>query len=147
MAAKDVKFSRDARERILRGVDILADAVKVTLGPKGRNVVIEKSFVAPRITKAAADAGRPSPRIIAGVPVCLCAPSEVDIARERANRILAEAEISPNYQRLLEHGESKDIGDMAIVDPTAGGIRSSSPRRWRSKSSTARCRGGSRAGR
>src|ERR1700757_1450991 len=51
MAAKDVKFSRDARERILRGVDILADAVRVTLGPKGRNVVIDKSFGAPRITK------------------------------------------------------------------------------------------------
>jgi len=51
MAAKDVKFSRDARERILRGVDTLADAVKVTLGPKGRNVVIDKSFGAPRITK------------------------------------------------------------------------------------------------
>ena len=51
MAAKDVKFSTDARERILRGVDILANAVKVTLGPKGRNVVIEKSFGAPRITK------------------------------------------------------------------------------------------------
>src|SRR5437763_2499113 len=51
MAAKDVKFSRDARERIMRGADILADAVKVTLGPKGRNVVIDKSFGAPRITK------------------------------------------------------------------------------------------------
>ena len=51
MSAKDVKFGRDARERILRGVDILADAVKVTLGPKGRNVVIDKSFGAPRITK------------------------------------------------------------------------------------------------
>src|SRR6058998_1341093 len=51
MAAKDVKFSRDARERIMRGVDILADAVRVTLGPKGRNVVIDKSFGAPRITK------------------------------------------------------------------------------------------------
>src|SRR5712675_766165 len=51
MAAKDVKFSGDARERMLRGVDILANAVKVTLGPKGRNVVIEKSFGAPRITK------------------------------------------------------------------------------------------------
>ena len=51
MAAKDVKFSSDAREKMLRGVDILADAVKVTLGPKGRNVVIEKSFGAPRITK------------------------------------------------------------------------------------------------
>ena len=51
MPAKDVKFSTDARTRMLRGVDILADAVKVTLGPKGRNVVIEKSFGAPRITK------------------------------------------------------------------------------------------------
>ena len=51
MAAKDVRFGPDARDRILRGVDILANAVKVTLGPKGRNVVIEKSFGAPRITK------------------------------------------------------------------------------------------------
>ncbi|TCT10011.1 chaperonin GroEL [Tepidamorphus gemmatus] len=51
MAAKDVKFSADARERMLRGVDILANAVKVTLGPKGRNVVLDKSFGAPRITK------------------------------------------------------------------------------------------------
>ena len=51
MAAKEVKFSRDARERMLHGVNILADAVKVTLGPKGRNVVIDKSFGAPRITK------------------------------------------------------------------------------------------------
>jgi len=51
MAAKDVKFESDARDRMLRGVNILADAVKVTLGPKGRNVVIDKSFGAPRITK------------------------------------------------------------------------------------------------
>ncbi|MBW6506864.1 MAG: chaperonin GroEL [Rhodobacteraceae bacterium] len=51
MAAKDVKFSTDARDRMLKGVNILADAVKVTLGPKGRNVVIEKSYGAPRITK------------------------------------------------------------------------------------------------
>jgi len=51
MAAKDVKFSTDARDRMLAGVDILADAVKVTLGPKGRNVVLDKSFGAPRITK------------------------------------------------------------------------------------------------
>ena len=51
MAAKEVKFSTDAREKMLRGVNILANAVKVTLGPKGRNVVIEKSFGAPRITK------------------------------------------------------------------------------------------------
>ena len=51
MAAKEVKFAQDARERMLHGVDILANAVKVTLGPKGRNVVLEKSFGAPRITK------------------------------------------------------------------------------------------------
>ena len=51
MAAKDVNFGTDARNRMLRGVNILADAVKVTLGPKGRNVVLDKSFGAPRITK------------------------------------------------------------------------------------------------
>ena len=51
MAAKDVKFSSDARSRMLRGVEILADTVKVTLGPKGRNVVLDKAFGAPRITK------------------------------------------------------------------------------------------------
>src|ERR1700745_1011939 len=51
MAAKEVKFHGDARERMLRGVDILANAVRVTLGPKGRNVVLDKSFGAPRITK------------------------------------------------------------------------------------------------
>ena len=51
MAAKDVKFGRDARERIMSGVDIIADAVKVTLGPKGRNVVLDKGYGAPRITK------------------------------------------------------------------------------------------------
>src|SRR5690349_10334899 len=51
MAAKEVKFHGDARDRMLRGVDILANAVKVTLGPKGRNVVLDKSFGAPRITK------------------------------------------------------------------------------------------------
>src|SRR5215831_10751877 len=51
MAAKDVRFSADAREKMLRGVEILANAVRVTLGPKGRNVVLDKSFGAPRITK------------------------------------------------------------------------------------------------
>ena len=51
MAAKDVKFAADARERMMRGVDILANAVKITLGPKGRNVILEKSFGAPRSTK------------------------------------------------------------------------------------------------
>src|SRR5512138_2811277 len=51
MAAKDVKFSTEAREKMLRGVDVLANAVKVTLGPKGRNVIIDRSYGAPRITK------------------------------------------------------------------------------------------------
>jgi len=51
MAAKDIRFSTDARDRILRGVEILNNAVKITLGPKGRNVVIEKSYGAPRISK------------------------------------------------------------------------------------------------
>jgi chaperonin GroEL len=51
MAAKEVKFSVEARDKMLRGVDILAHAVRVTLGPKGRNVVLDKSFGAPRITK------------------------------------------------------------------------------------------------
>jgi chaperonin GroEL len=51
MVAKDVKFATEARERMLRGIDTLSNAVKVTLGPKGRNVVIERSFGAPRISK------------------------------------------------------------------------------------------------
>ena len=51
MSAKDVRFGGDARARMIRGVDILADSVKVTLGPKGRNVVLDKSYGAPRITK------------------------------------------------------------------------------------------------
>ncbi len=68
--------------------------------------------VVPRITKAASEAGRPAPRIVAGVPVALCANEEVDDARARANRVLGEAEYSPNYKRLLEQGDATDIGDM-----------------------------------
>jgi F420-dependent oxidoreductase-like protein len=75
--------------------------------------------VVPRITKAAEGAGRPAPRIVAGIPVCLCGPSEVDAARERANRILGEAEISPNYQRLLDNGDARDIGDLCAVGDEA----------------------------
>jgi F420-dependent oxidoreductase-like protein len=75
--------------------------------------------VLPRITKAAAEAGRPAPRIVAGVPVCLCRPSEVDAARERANRILGEAEISPNYQRLLDYGAARDVGDICVAGDEA----------------------------
>jgi F420-dependent oxidoreductase-like protein len=68
--------------------------------------------VVPRISKAAADAGRPAPRIVAGVPVALCRNDDVDAARERANRVLGHAEFSPNYQRLLEHGDATDVGDI-----------------------------------
>lgn len=71
--------------------------------------------VVPRITKAASEAGRPAPRIVAGIPVCLCRPSEVDAARERANRILGEAEVSPNYQRLLDQGDARDVGDLCAA--------------------------------
>lgn len=71
--------------------------------------------VVPRITKAADNAGRPAPRIVAGVPVCLCSTTEVDAARERANRILGEAEVSPNYQRLLGYGDAKDVGDICAA--------------------------------
>lgn len=75
--------------------------------------------VVPRITKAAEAAGRPAPRVVAGLPVCLCSPGEVDVARERANRILAEAETSPNYQRLLEHGNARDVGDLLVAGDEA----------------------------
>src|SRR5271165_6730793 len=71
--------------------------------------------IAPKITKAAAGAGRPAPRIVAGIPVCLCAPAQVDEAKERANRILGEAEVSPNYQRLLEYGDARDVGDICAA--------------------------------
>ncbi len=75
--------------------------------------------IAPKITKAAADAGRPAPRIVAGLPVCLCRPGEVDQAKERANRILAEAEVSPNYQRLLDQGDARNVGDMCVAGDEA----------------------------
>lgn len=75
--------------------------------------------VVPRISKAADEAGRPAPRIVAGVPVCLCRSSEVDEARERANRILGEAEVSPNYQRLLAYGDARDIGDVCAAGDEA----------------------------
>lgn len=75
--------------------------------------------VAPRLTKAAAAAGRPAPRIVAGVPVTLCAKDEVDAARERANRVLGHAEYSPNYQRLLEHGDATDVGDILAAGDEA----------------------------
>ena len=68
--------------------------------------------IVPRITKAAEGAGRPPPRVVAGVPVVVCANDEVDAARERANKVLGHADYSPNYERLLEHGDAGDVGDL-----------------------------------
>ncbi|WP_216893019.1 LLM class F420-dependent oxidoreductase [Nocardia alni] len=82
--------------------------------------------VVPKITKAAAEAGRPAPRVVAGLPVCLCRPSEVAEAKARANRILGEAEVSPNYQRLLDQGDATDVGDICIAgteSDIAAGLR------------------------
>jgi F420-dependent oxidoreductase-like protein len=70
------------------------------------------SYVVPNLTLSAEAAGRPAPRVVAGVPVCLCADDEVDVAVARTNRILAEAEVSPNYQKLLEHGDARNVGDI-----------------------------------
>jgi F420-dependent oxidoreductase-like protein len=75
--------------------------------------------VVPRITKAAAEAGRAAPRVVAGVPVALCRETEIDGARERANRVLGHAEYSPNYQRLLEHGDATDVGDLLAAGDEA----------------------------
>ena len=83
--------------------------------------------VVPRITKAAADAGRPEPRIVAGIPVALCANDEVDAAREWTNQVLGHAEYSPNYQRLLEQGDATDVGDVL-----AAGSESAVEKRMRS---------------
>jgi F420-dependent oxidoreductase-like protein len=76
--------------------------------------------VAPRITSAATDAGRPAPRIVAGVPVALCSNAELDSARAYASEVLGHADFSPNYVRLLEHGDAADVGDtMAAGDERA----------------------------
>jgi F420-dependent oxidoreductase-like protein len=75
--------------------------------------------VVPHLTRAAESAGRPAPRVVAGVPVCLCLDSEVEAAVERTNRILAEAETSPNYQALLDRGDARQVGDMLAAGSEA----------------------------
>jgi F420-dependent oxidoreductase-like protein len=77
------------------------------------------THVVPTITTAAESAGRPPPRIVAGIPVCLCRDDQVDIAVARTNRVLSEAEISPNYQRLLEHGDACEVGDLLAAGSEA----------------------------
>ena len=68
------------------------------------------SHVAPAITAAAEGAGRRPPRIVAGVPICLCRDDEVELAVNRTNRILSESEVSPNYQKLLDRGDARSGG-------------------------------------
>lgn len=76
--------------------------------------------VVPRVTAAAEAVGRPAPRVVAGVPVALCAPGDVDRARAHANQVLGHAELSPNYLKLLERGDANDVGDtMAAGDEAA----------------------------
>ena len=83
--------------------------------------------IAPTINAAAQAAGRPAPRVVAGVPVCLCGDDEIDAAVARTNRILSEAEVSPNYQRLLDRGDAREVGDIL-----AAGSESTIEKRLRS---------------
>ena len=85
------------------------------------------SHVVPTITAAAEAAGRPAPRIVAGIPVCVCGDDEVDVAVARTNRVLSEAEVSPNYQKLLDLGDARQVGDLL-----AAGSESSVEKRLRS---------------
>ena len=73
------------------------------------------THVVPNLTRAAEAANRPAPRVVAGVPVCLCGDDEIEAAVARTNRILAEAEVSPNYQKLLEHGDARSVGDILVA--------------------------------
>ena len=77
------------------------------------------THIVPNLTKAANEAGRPAPRVLAGIPICLCSPAETERAVETTNRILSEAEISPNYQKLLDMGDANDIGGVAICGDEA----------------------------
>jgi F420-dependent oxidoreductase-like protein len=78
-----------------------------------------RDHVVPRISKAAADAGRPAPRVVAGVPVTLCAARDVERARDWAGEALGHADFSPNYERLLQHGDANDIGDVMAAGDEA----------------------------
>ena len=77
------------------------------------------SHVVPSLTKAAEAAGRPVPRVVAGIPICLCGDDEIDAAVARTNRILSEADVSPNYQKLLDHGDAREVGDILAAGSEA----------------------------
>ena len=73
------------------------------------------SYIVPNLLGAAEAAGRPAPRVVAGIPICLCGDHEIDAAVVRTNRILSEAEVSPNYQKLLEQGDARSVGDILVA--------------------------------
>ena len=85
------------------------------------------THIAPALYAAAETAGRAAPRIVAGVPICLCGDDEVDVAVARANRVLSESDVSPNYQKLLDRGDARTVGDIL-----AAGSEESIERRLRS---------------
>jgi hypothetical protein len=110
MAAKDVRFSADARERMLRGVDILANAVKVTLGPKGRNVVIDKSFGAPRTTKDGVTVAKEIELDFGARPFA----EQHDIPRPDVDRNELAVLVAPSWS---------DRDDLALLRLLFGGVR------------------------
>ena len=73
------------------------------------------SHVVPSLVRASEAAGRAMPRGVAGIPICACTDSEVPLAVERTNRVLSEAEVSPNYQKLLDQGDAKTVGDILVA--------------------------------
>jgi alkanesulfonate monooxygenase SsuD/methylene tetrahydromethanopterin reductase-like flavin-dependent oxidoreductase (luciferase family) len=101
-------------------VDVENDAYRVH---SPMDVTDERAIaehVVPRVTKAATEAGRPAPRIVAGVPVAACPSSAVESARQTAREVLGHADFSPNYERLLDHGDAEDVDDvMAVGDESA----------------------------
>src|ERR1700736_856773 len=122
MAAKDVRFGSDARARMLRGVDVLANAVKVTLGPKGRNVVLDKSYGAPRITKdgvtvAQATVREGSKAVAAGMNpmdlkrgVDMAVEAVVEDIKKRSKKVSTNAEIAQVGR--ISANDDREIGEM-----------------------------------
>src|SRR6266849_1126040 len=122
MAAKDIRLSSDARERMLRGVDTLANAVRVTLGPKGRNVVLDKSFGAPRITKDGVTVAQEIVRegakaVAAGMNpmdlkrgVDLAVAAVVEDIKKRSKKISTNEEIA-QVGTISANGE-REVGEM-----------------------------------
>src|ERR671938_460840 len=119
MAAKEVKFSSDARDKMLRGVDTLANAVKLTLGPKGRNVVIEKSFGAPRITKDGPGDGTTTATVLAhaivreGAKSVAAGMNPMDL--KRGIDLAVEAVVNDLKERSRKITKNDEIAQVATI--------------------------------